>query len=262
MSCKLNSKLLTERVLVWSDEFDVEGLPNPAHWVFEEGHVRNQESQYYTKERPENAYVRNGKLYITAKKEKFPNKAYESGSKDWRSALPASSYTSASITTAGLHSWQYGRVEVRAKLPKGKGVWPAIWMLGDNFDKVDWPYSGEIDIMEHVGKDPKQVHGTVHYPTGEGDAYNTDGGQTSVKGLSGKFHVFAIEWDENAIHFYVNDQLYHSFEIDDADLIEDNPFRQKHFLLINLALGGAWPGPIADEVLPQEFVIDYVRVYQ
>ncbi|MCH7401002.1 family 16 glycosylhydrolase [Belliella kenyensis] len=262
LGCNSNKKVLTRRDLIWAEEFDYVGLPKAEHWVFEEGKVRNKESQYYTKERQENVYVRKGKLYITARKEDFPNSKYEKGSNDWRKSSPVSEYTSGSINTAGLFAWKYGRIEVRAKLPRGKGVWPAIWMLGDNFEDVAWPHSGEIDIMEHVGKDPKTIHGTVHFPKGDGELYASDGGQIEIENLSRKFHIYAIEWNEETISFFVNEQIYHVFEIDQAGIGEDNPFRRKHFLLLNLALGGSWPGPIDDSIFPQKFVIDYVRVYQ
>ncbi|UJP63651.1 glycoside hydrolase family 16 protein [Mongoliitalea daihaiensis] len=248
--------------LVWSEEFDYKGLPDPEKWIFEVGHVRNMEQQYYTEQRLENAVVKRGKLLITGRKEKFPNAAYEPGSPQWRTSKPYADYTSASITTQGLHAWTYGRIEVRAKLPKGKGMWPAIWMLGDNFEEVGWPYAGEIDIMEHVGKEPLEVHGTVHFPTGKKDEFISNGGVISKKGLARKFHVFAIEWTKEKIDFFVNDILYHSFEIDQAGKGLDNPFRNPHFLIINLAMGANWPGPIDDKVLPQQFIIDYVRVFQ
>ncbi|MGY6520721.1 MAG: glycoside hydrolase family 16 protein [Mongoliitalea sp.] len=248
--------------LVWSDEFDYKGLPDPEKWAFEVGHVRNMEQQYYTGKRLENAEVKKGKLIITGRKEKFPNAAFQPKSTNWRTSEPFAAYTSASITTQGLHAWTYGRIEVRAKLPRGKGMWPAIWMLGNNFEEVGWPYSGEIDIMEHVGKEPLEIHGTVHYPTGKKDEFLSDGGILKKKRLARKFHIYAIEWTEEKIDFFVDDMLFHSFEIDQAGKGSDNPFRNPHFLIINLAMGAKWPGPIDDKVLPQQFIIDYVRVYQ
>lgn len=248
--------------LVWSEEFDYKGLPDSTKWTYELGHVRNQEKQYYTGQRSENVEVKRGKLYITGRKENYPNVAFEEGSNNWRKSKPYAQYTSGCITTEGLNAWLYGRIEVRAKLPRGNGIWPAIWMLGENFNDIGWPYSGEIDIMEHVGTDPHTVHGTVHYPVGEDEDYKSDGGEITKKRLSRRFHTYAIEWSGSKIDFYFDDVIYHSFEIDKAGNGPDNPFRKPHFLLINLAMGAKWPGPIDDKVLPQQFVIDYVRVYQ
>ncbi|MFN3802824.1 family 16 glycosylhydrolase [Belliella pelovolcani] len=259
-SCK--ARQLPSWTLVWSDEFDYKGLPDPEKWAYEIGHIRNFEKQYYTGPRLENAKVRKGKLFITGKKERFPNAEYEEGSTNWRKSKPFAEYTSSCITTDGINAWLYGRIEVRAKLPKGNGIWPAIWMLGDNFGDIGWPYSGEIDIMEHIGTDPLAVHGTVHYPVGEDEDYKSDGGEVTKKRLSKRFHTYAIEWTEERIDFYIDDIKYHSFDIDKAGEGPDNPFRKPHFLLINLAMGAKWPGPIDDQVLPQQFIIDYVRVYQ
>ncbi|SNS22542.1 Glycosyl hydrolases family 16 [Belliella buryatensis] len=251
-----------EWTLIWSDEFNYKGLPDSSKWTYELGHVRNQEQQYYTQSRLANAEVQRGKLFITGRKEKYPNAAFEPGSTNWRTSEPYASYTSASISTQGLHAWTYGRIEVRAKLPKGKGLWPAIWMLGTDIDEVGWPFAGEIDIMEQVGKEPLEIHGTVHYPVGNDEEYLSNGGLHVQKDLARKFNVYAIEWSAEKIDFYVNDDLYHSFIIDHAGIGPDNPFRKPHFLIINLAMGANWPGPIDDKVLPQQFVIDYVKVYQ
>ena len=141
-----------ERKLVWSDEFNYQGLPDPAKWGYETGFVRNHESQYYTKERKENARVENGHLVIECRKEQFTPANH----------VPVN-YTAASLITQNKASWQYGRIEVRAKLPHGKGVWPAIWMLGTNITQVGWPRCGEIDIMEFIGKEPKNIFGTLHF---------------------------------------------------------------------------------------------------
>ncbi|MFD2036624.1 family 16 glycosylhydrolase [Belliella marina] len=260
MSLKAQSQ--NNWTLAWSDEFDYKGLPDSSKWTYEIGYIRNQEKQYYTGPRLENVEVKRGKLFITGRKEKYPNEAFEAGSKDWKKASPFADYTSGCIITEKINAWQYGRIEVRAKLPRGNGVWPAIWMLGDDFSDIGWPDSGEIDIMEHVGTDPRTVHGTVHYPIANDQGYKSDGGKFSKKGPFRKYHVYAIEWSEARIDFYIDDVKYHSFEIDKAGEGSDNPFRKPYYLLINLAMGAKWPGPIDDKVLPQQFVIDYVRVYQ
>ena len=146
--------------LVWSDEFDYTGLPDPKKWDYEEGFVRNNEAQYYTRARKENARVENGMLVIEGRKEKFPVPQASSGGKGRQFA----DYTAASLITLNKADWKFGRIEVRAKLPQGRGVWPAIWMLGSNIRQVGWPACGEIDIMEFVGHTPGFVHATVHFP--------------------------------------------------------------------------------------------------
>jgi beta-glucanase (GH16 family) len=209
----------TKWQLKWSDEFDKDGLPDPAKWGYEEGLVRNNEAQFYTT-RSENARVEGGVLVIEGRKEEFANPGFKEGSDNWKEQKPFASYTSASLTTQGKASWQYGRIEVRAKIPQGKGIWPAIWTLGDNITQIGWPHCGEIDIMEFVGKEPEKIHATTHFALD---------GKHSSKGNSIKVN---------------------------------KPFDKPHFLLINLALGGAWGGEIDDAVLPQKYLIDYVRVYQ
>jgi len=185
-----------EWTLVWSDEFDYVGSPNEAKWDYEQGFVRNRELQYYTKARKENARVENGNLIIEARKETWPNPAYQPDSQAarWQRAREYANFTSASLITKGKASWTYGRVEVRAKLPTGRGVWPAIWMLGMNIDQVGWPTCGEIDIMEYVGFDPNTVYANVHMAkynhvkgTGKGSKITADKPYMS-------FHVYAIEW--------------------------------------------------------------------
>jgi beta-glucanase (GH16 family) len=167
--------------LVWADEFDYQGLPDPAKWGYEEGFVRNGESQYYTRARLENARVENGLLTIECRKEHYtPN-----------NHAPVE-YTAASLTTQFKASWQYGRIEVRAKLPQGKGVWPAIWTLGTNISTVGWPTCGEIDIMELVGKDPNHIYGTLHY--GVKGQHKSDGGGLETNKPSDDFHIYAVEW--------------------------------------------------------------------
>ncbi|HRU01999.1 MAG TPA: glycoside hydrolase family 16 protein, partial [Victivallales bacterium] len=149
--------------LIWCDEFNNNGLPDPTKWNYEYGFVRNEEKQYYTRERMENARVENGLLIIECRKEKFKNHMFKLGSNSWKTKLEYADYTAASIITKNKFSVKYGRIEVKAKLPHGQGVWPAIWMLGDSHDTKGWPTCGEIDIMEFVGKEPGTIHGTVHF---------------------------------------------------------------------------------------------------
>jgi len=235
--------------LVWADEFNYQGLPDPAKWNYEEGFVRNHEKQYYTKARLENARVEDGHLVIECRKEHFtpPNHA------------PVE-YTAASLTTKHKASWQYGRIEVRAKLPHGKGVWPAIWMLGANHNEVGWPRCGEIDIMEFVGKEPRGIHGTVHYAID--GKHNSDGGTLETDRPWEDYHIYALEWTPERMDIYFDNQKYHSVPVDKANQGAVNPFRAPQYLLLNFALGGSWGGPVDDTNLPQQFLIDYVRVYQ
>lgn len=246
--------------LVWADEFEVDGLPDPAKWDYEEGFVRNRELQYYTRARLENARVENGVMVIEGRRERFRNPRYREGSNRWMEQREYAEYTAASLVTQNRASWQYGRIEVRAKLPRGKGVWPAIWTLGANRSEIGWPRCGEIDIMEFVGKEPNRVHANVHFAV-DGE-HRSNGGNIEVEEPFGDFHLYALEWDQESMRFYFDQTLYHTFPLDQAGEGEDNPFRKPHYLLINLALGGSWGGEMDDSVLPQQYLIDYVRVYE
>ncbi|HEV8079890.1 MAG TPA: glycoside hydrolase family 16 protein [Chitinophagaceae bacterium] len=247
--------------IVWQDEFEYTGLPDPHKWGYETGHIRNEEKQYYTNARKENVWVENGCLTITGKKEKYTNAFYKPEDENWKYNNSHSQYTSASINTLGLAHWRYGRIEIKAKLPIGRGIWPAIWMLGANKEKVGYPACGEIDIMEYVGKQTKDIHGTVHF-TDEQNILHSRGSMIQNDSLNKEFHLYAIEWNRHGIDFYFDDNKYHSFNIDSAGFGKNNPFRKPFFLLINLAMGANWPGPIDDKILPQKFIVDYVRVYK
>lgn len=246
--------------LVWQDEFNYRGKPDPEKWNFENGFIRNLEKQYYTSRR-KNAKVKNGKLFLTARKEKYRNRRFEADAENWRYNTHYSDYTSASITTQKKFEFQYGRVDVRAKLPHGKGVWPAIWMLGADFDEVSWPNAGEIDIMEHVGKAPDEIHSTVHFPWDNHNGYDSHGGIKKIENAAGKFHIYSVDWSEEKIDFLIDNEVFHSFQISEAGE-ENNPFRKPFYLIINLALGGNWAGEVDPGIFPQEFVIDYVRVFK
>lgn len=169
-------------------------------------------------------------------------------------------YTSASVTTLNKASWRYGRIEVRAKLPHGKGVWPAIWTLGTNIGEVGWPACGEIDIMEFVGKEPGNIYANAHYA--QNNTHQSDGGKIETKHPSVDFHLYALEWHSDRLDFYFDDTKYHTVKLDGLGKDNDDPFRKPHYLLLNFALGGSWGGPIDDTVLPQTYLIDYVRVYK
>lgn len=247
--------------LVWSDEFDCDGLPDPKKWVEEVGFVRNREEQYYTENRLENARVENGCLVIEARKEQFPNPAYIPDSDDWRKAQFAN-VTSASLTTKGLAGWQYGRVEVMAKIPAGRGTWPAIWMLGTNITEKGWPVCGEIDIMENVGKEPDNIYATVHFSPAKDVKHSSKGGKTAADKPWDGFHMYAVEWNSEKMDFFYDDRLYFTFSLADSDFYGDNPFRKEFYLLINLAIGGAWGGEVDSSIFPAKYLIDYVRVFE
>jgi beta-glucanase (GH16 family) len=248
--------------LVWKEEFNYTGLPDASKWGYEEGHVRNKEQQYYTNARKENVWVNKGVLTITGRKESYPNESFKKGDTDWKSKDSVAQYTSASINTLGKAGWQYGRIEVKAKLPSGGGIWPAIWMMGTNRPEVGWPKCGEIDIMEFIGNHPEDIYGTIHYPDPVANGNKSNGGKTIAVKVNSDFHTYTMEWNEKTIDLYFDKVKYHSFPIDTAGTGPENPFRKPFYLLINLAMGANWPGPIDDKVLPQQFIIDYVRVYQ
>ena len=247
--------------LVFSDEFDTDGAPDPKKWGYEVGFVRNGELQYYTDARSENARVEKGNLVIEARKEKFPNPKFDPKQKD---AKEFADYTAASLTTEKSASWTYGRVEVRAKIPAGRGTWPAIWMLGTNIHEVGWPRCGEIDILENVGFDPNGIHTTVHT-----DAFNhtkgtAKGHRTEVNKPFDDFHVYGIEWSKKEIVFLLDDQKVFSFENDGKGDAATWPYDKPEYLILNFAIGGGWGGQkgVDDAIFPQKFLIDYVRVYQ
>ncbi len=234
--------------LVWSDDFEGEAgeLPDPSKWTFDLGRGEdgwgNQELQSYTNN-PENVSLDGeGNLVITALRD-------------------GNNFTSARIKTQGLFAQQYGRFEARLKTPYGPGLWPAFWMLGDNIETVGWPQSGEIDIMELRGQQPHIIHGSVHGPGYSGGnpvskSYTLTNGR-----FDAEYHVFAIEWDEEKIDFFVDDFLYQ--RIRPADVPGEWVFDQPFFILLNVAVGGNYVGfPTEQTPFPQKMIIDYVRVYE
>lgn len=235
--------------LTWSEEFNTNGLPDSAVWGYAEGGngYGNNELQYYTKADTNNAIVKNGKLFITARKEIKEN----------------NQYTSARLFTKDKAEFKYGRIEVSAKLPPGRGTWPAIWMLGKNRQELGWPDCGEIDIMEHVGYDRDSVHGTIHTK-----AYNHIKGTQKSKAIFIKdpytaFNTYAIEWTPEKIDFLVNDVVYNHIDNEHKTTAEW-PFDQPFYLILNLAVGGNWGGKmgIDEKAFPATMEVDYVRVYQ
>ncbi len=250
--------------LIWSDEFDAAGLPNPGHWTYEEGFVRNNELQFYTRARSENARVENGLLVIETRKEKFKNSQFDAASMrpSRRRQSEFADYTSASLITKGIAEWRYGRVEVRARLPRGRGFWPAIWMLGADRERVGWPACGEIDIMENVGFDPDLIHGTIHTAKYNHVKGTQRGGKITIPKPYEDFHVYAMEWDESRMDFFVDGSKYFTFENEKTGR-DAWPFDQPMYLILNVAFGGSWGGQqgVDDSTLPQSMSVDYVRVY-
>jgi beta-glucanase (GH16 family) len=232
--------------LVWQDEFSADGL-NLSDWTFETGTGSNgwgnNELQYYLEE---NTTVKDGYLIIAAKKE----------------SKYGSDYTSSRIITKGKKEFQYGRVDIRAVLPKGQGIWPALWMLGDNISDVSWPKCGEIDIMEMIGGSgrEKTIHGTVHWDNN--NQYASYGGDYSLASgiFADEFHVFSIVWTQTTITWYMDDIQYHVIDITPAELSE---FHNHFFFIFNIAVGGNWPGsPTGETRFPQYMIVDYIRVFQ
>jgi beta-glucanase (GH16 family) len=230
--------------LVWSEEFNYTGLPDPAKWGYEEGYLRNREPQFYTKARKENAWVEGGVLTLTAQKEEFPIPGGQTAH-----------YTSASLITQGKASFTYGRIEMRARLPKGRGAWPALWTGGIN---GYWPAAGEIDIMEYWA--PKNtVTSNLHFALK--GKHTGAGGAVDVENPWDDFHLYAVEWNAERMDFFCNQTKYYTFPLSSADENGDNPYRKPHSLLLSLALVGD-KGALDDSSLPQKFVIDYIRVYE
>lgn len=246
--------------LVWSDEFDKDGRPDSTKWNYEKGFVRNEEFQWY---QPENARCEKGMLIIEAKKEQKPNPLYKAGSNEWRTNRENIEYTSSCLITKGKHQWKYGRFEMRARIDIDPGIWPAWWTLGV---EKQWPENGEIDIMEYyrdtllanilcLGKNQsKEWHSTY----------------TGIQKLGGsawasKFHTWRMDWDEEEVALYVDDSLLNKMAV--ADLVNKdgsgfNPFKQPHYMLLNVAIGGQNGGDPSKTAFPRRMEVDYVRVWQ
>jgi beta-glucanase (GH16 family) len=261
LSCVyVKSQDLRNYKLVWSDEFNKDGPPDSSSWTYENGFVRNQELQWY---QPENARCENGYLIIEARREEKPNPAYVPGSKDWRTDRPIINYTSACLITRGRKTWQYGRFEMKAKIDISPGLWPAWWTLGT---AGKWPANGEIDIMEYYRKRLLANIACLnkdHRAEWFSNTFSTD--SLGGKKWSAKFHIWRMDWTKEFIALYVDNQLLNKVSLDsliNKDGSGFNPFKQPHYMLLNLAIGGTSGGDPSDTPFPKEFVIDYVRVYQ
>lgn len=233
--------------LQWSDEFNYQGLPDSSKWAYDVGGHGwgNGEWQYYTRNRPENARVENGMLIIEARKEKWEQK----------------DYTSARLVTRGKAEWQYGKLEVRAKLPAGRGTWPAIWMLGAK-QPLRWPDDGEIDIMEHVGYDQGVIHGSIHCKQFNHIQHTQKTATITVPDCSENFHNYGLEWNKDSIFISIDDKVYFRFGNEHSGYAAW-PFDNKMYLLLNVAVGGFWGAAkgVDESIWPRRMEVDYVRYY-
>lgn len=248
--------------LVWADEFETNGKPNPKNWAYEEGFKRNHELQWY---HPKNATCKDGKLIIQGKREDIKNPNYVRNHKSWQKKRSHIKYSSACLITKDLHSWQYGRFEIKARIKTKEGLWPAIWFLGV---AGGWPYNGEIDLMEYYGGN---ILANACWGSPKKNRPVWDSSHTPVKSFNDpkwddKFHIWRMDWDEKSIKLYLDDQLLNTIDltktINPRGHEIRNPFHQKHYLLLNLAIGGKAGGDPSKTKFPTQYEIDYVRVYQ
>ena len=243
----LQTNTPTKGKLLWSDEFLKDGRPDPTIWGYDTGQVANNEKQFYPVDRPENSRVLNGSLIIEARKDGYQGHEI----------------TSARLVTRGKKEILYGRVEVRAKVPTGRGTWPAIWTLGTNIKEVGWPMCGEIDMMEFVGYDPDRMHFNVHTKAYNHAIGTNKGTSIDVPKAWGGFHVYAMNWSAERIDWEFDGKRVFSYKNPENATIEQWPFDAPQYLLLNLAIGGDWGGAkgIDDAIFPAKFEVDYVRVY-
>ncbi|MCG8307132.1 MAG: glycoside hydrolase family 16 protein [Cytophagales bacterium] len=248
----------TEYELVFEDEFEGD-FPNPDNWGFENGFVRNKELQWYRKE---NAYCENGLLIIEGRREDIPNPNYDPNGTDWKTSREFAHYTSSSLMTRGLHSWKYGRFEIKAKIDVRRGMWPAIWTLGI---EGEWPSNGEIDIMEYYSD---YILANFAWGTDQRWVPKWDGFKKHISSFpadwANEFHVWRMDWTEDKIELFLDDELLNTVRlsktINPASEIE-NPFKQPHYLLLNLAIGSNGGDP-SGTTFPARFEVDYVRIYR
>jgi beta-glucanase (GH16 family) len=247
--------------LVWADEFNVDGPPDPENWTFERGFVRNDELQWY---QPENARCEGGTLVIEARRERIENPRHDPDARDWRRRREFAEYTSACLITRGRHQWRYGRFEMRGRIDTRPGLWPAWWTLGT---ARGWPGGGEIDIMEYYSGELLANVAWLGRRRGEA---RWDESRRPISELGGdqwsqKFHVWRMDWDETAINLYLDDRLLNTTELSgtiNGDREAANPFHEPHYMLLNLAIGGTRGGDPSATEFPARFEVDWVRVYQ
>lgn len=237
------SKVITVYIIstiTWADEFNTDGPPDPSKWGYElgAGGWGNNELQYYTN-RPENVTVQGGVLKINLLKENYLG----------------SNYTSARIVTKGKYSFKYGRVDIRAKLPAGGGTWPALWMLGANYETNPWPACGEIDIMEHVGNNLNKIYATLHSPGNFGA--NGNGSTVNISNATTEFHIYSVDWNATTIKFYVDNVLFYTYNNSST-----TPFNNPFFFIVNCAMGGNFGGAVDPNFTASTLEVDYIHVYQ
>jgi len=256
-----NSKSSTGLKLVWSDEFNKEGRPDSNNWTYERGFVRNQELQWY---QPENAQCENGMLIIEGRRQRKENPRYRADGRDFRQNREYAEYTSASLTTRRLHSWKFGRFEMRGRIDTRAGLWPAFWTLGI---RGSWPSNGEIDIMEYYRG---VLLANAAWATEKRWVAKWDDSKKPIKEFddpnwSEKFHVWRMDWDTDSIKLYVDDMLLNQVDLSktiNGDGEGKNPFHQPHYIILNLAIGGKAGGDPSNTKFPAKFEVDYVRIYQ
>lgn len=248
--------------LVWHDEFSVDGPPDPANWTYETGFVRNRELQWY---QHENVVCADGILRIEARRDRIPNPNHDSNSSDWRERRGVARYSSASLTTRDIEAWQYGRFEIRARIPVADGLWPVIWTVGT---VTDWPAGGEIDIAEFY-RDHLLANGA--WASRRPGVAKWDTNRRSLRRLGGQewseqFHIWRMDWDEDHIILTVDDKVLNKINVNRARnpraIFPRYPFRHPHQLFLSLAVGGTNGGKPVEESFPAYLEIDYVRVYQ
>lgn len=247
--------------LMWADEFNIDGAPDAKNWKFEQGFQRNNELQWY---QPQNAWCEKGVLVIEARKESRKNPTYDPTSTNWNTKRPIIAYTSSSLNTSGLQTWKYGRFIIRGKINIGPGLWPAIWTLGVN---GEWPSNGEIDIMEYYKENilANVASGTNTRFKAKWFSSTKPVTDFNDPNWADKFHIWRMDWDETAICLYVDNELLNRVELKDLvnrDGTAINPFKQPHYMLLNLAIGGDNGGDPSATKFPKRFEVDYVRVYQ
>ena len=247
--------------LVWADEFNTNGAPDVRNWTFEEGLVRNREQQWY---QPQNARCENGLLVIEARRERVRNPDYASEARSWKRSWPYAEFTSASLITKGLHQWTYGRFEMRGRIDTRPGLWPAFWTLGS---ARPWPACGEIDIMEFYRGQllANACWGGAGQWRAVWDDFKKPIEEFGDPAWSSKFHVWRMDWDSDEIRLYVDDLLLNTIDLQktfNQDTEKANPFREPHYILLNLAIGGTNGGDPSKTEFPARFEVDYVRVYQ
>ncbi len=248
--------------LVWSDEFGKDGKPDPKKWTFEEGFVRNEELQWY---QPENAFCKDGLLIIEGRRERRPNPLYKKGGQSWKEKRGYIDYTAACLITRGLHSWMYGRFEVKARIKTRSGLWPAVWFLGVS---GNWPFNGEVDLMEYYNS---TILANACWGSGKQGEVKWNASKKPLKSFNDPkwdetFHVWRMDWDSQRINLYLDEVLLNSIDLtktaNPPGRGPANPFRQPHYMLLNLAIGGNSGGDPSGTPFPTRFEVDYVRVSQ